>query len=371
MPKWEFYLSDLSGNVLGELTNAKSRSVTLGLNQMPTASFTLPVMHPMSPYLSNDDWDGLLKCYRVSSGGSRSLQFHGPVITSNEIGDASGPPSISVTASSPLWRLGFRTLGTSPTGWSKGDATTTFDLTEIAFQILADANAEGYTGIQAGTRTTTEQGAAGTYYIKPALQALAEISTGLNSFDFEVVPTEPTNVGQAWPQIGTFNALSVIGVNRPDSIFEFGTTKANVTSYTRQLDRTNLLTRAYINQPAATDHSGVLASSDAAAESVRGVFSGLVDDGGTTWNVLRQAIADENVMVRHKARQLVTILPYVNAKPEPLVDYFIGDFVRFRIYVSNLPRLDASLRVWGITFGIDDNGNETPTLTVQQPTTTL
>lgn len=367
VPRWEFHLTDLLGEELGELTDVNTRAVVLPLNQLPTASFKIPVMHPLSPYLSDPTWDGLVKAYRTSSAGVRTLAFHGPVVSTEEVGDSSGPPMIAVSASSAMWRLNYRLLGTSSAGWTKGNASTTFDLTQIVESALDDSNASGYTGIEFGGASTTEQGAAGTYYMKPTLQAIAEISVGINAFDFEVAPCEPTPVAhQFWPQIGTLNAVALIGTNRPDAIFEFGTTKANVTSYNRQLDRTNLLNQAWINQPSATDHSGILASNDATSIATRGLFEGLVDDGGTTWDVLRQAIADQNVAVRKQARQLVSFVPFLNASPEPLVDYIVGDVIRLRLIVNGVTRIDGTLRVWGISFAIDDNGNETPTLTTIQ-----
>jgi hypothetical protein len=367
VPQWQFILTDLSGNILGEITNANTRVVTLPLNQLPTCTFKIPVLHPLSPYLSDPTWDGLVKAYRTSQAGVRSLAFIGPVVTTQEVGDNTGPPMIAVSASSAMWRLSFRLLGTTATGWTMGNATTTYDLTAIVTQMLSDSNTAGYTGIERGTTATTSNGAAGTYWMKPTLDAIAEMSVGLNAFDFEVAPVEPTNVGKAWPQIGTLNTPALIGSTKSNAIFEFGTGKANVISYGRQLDRSNFLNTGYINQPAVSDHSGILSDTDAVSVAQRGVFQGLVDDGGTQWDVLRQQIVNMNVNIRTQARQVISFAPHQNAIPEPLVDYIVGDTVRCRIFVQNIQRLDADMRIWGITFNIDDLGNESPVLALIQP----
>lgn len=367
VPHWDFELTDLNGTVLGEITNASNRQVVLPLNQLPTCSFKIPVRHYLSPYLSDDTWDGLVKAYRTGQSGGRVLRFIGPVVSSNEVGDDSGPPQISVAAASAMWRLNYRLLGTTSTGWAKGNATTTFELTVIAQQMLTDSNSAGYTGIENGASTTTSQGSAGVYYMQPMLTALATLSVGLNAFDFEVAPTEPTNVSKPWPQIGVLNTVPLLGTTKPDAIFEFGTSKANVVSYTRQIDRANMMTKGYINQPAVSDHTQILISEDASSEALRGVFEGVCDDGGTTWDVLRQQIVDMNVAIRKKARLVVNFKPHMNATPEPLVDYIVGDQIRARLFIDRIQRLDAMMRIWGITFDIDNNGNETPTLQLLQP----
>lgn len=362
VPKWLFVLTDLQGNQLGELTNASSKQVVLPLNRMPTASFQVLTSNSLSKYLLDPTWDGLVKAYRNST-----LRFIGPVVSTSEQFDSSSGQTISVNAASPIWRLGYRMLGNTSVGWSLGNATTPYDLGFIAGQMIAAGNAAGYTGIDLGTITASSSGSAGTYWFKDVLTAIGEIATGLNSFDFEVAPTEPTNVGQAWPRIGIFNASNLIGTTKSEAIFEYGSTNANVVQYGRSIDRSTLCNKAYIQQPAAADHSGILTSADATSQALRGLFEALVDDGGTQWDTLRQALADENVLVRKQARQVVTFTPATNASPSPFTDYIVGDQIRARITVNSLNILDAMLRVWGITFNEDQNGNETVSLELIQP----
>jgi hypothetical protein len=140
-----------------------------------------------------------------------------------------------------------------------------------------------------------------------------------------------------------------------------------VTSYGRQIDRSQLCNFGWIEQPAVSDYSGILTSQDAASQAARGVYMALIDNGGVEWDVLRQALADANVAIRKQARQVVTFTPKPNATPSPLDDYIVGDQVRARIVVNGVSWLDAMMRVWGITFALDNQGNETPTLELIHP----
>jgi hypothetical protein len=89
------------------------------------------------------------------------------------------------------------------------------------------------------------------------------------------------------------------------------------------------------------------------------------------------AIAKEQLVLRKKYKQTLTVNPAPERSPEPFVDYFIGD--RVPIYVSNnarqslppdylpppapqpnpLPSVYVWQRIYGIPVSIDDNGTET------------
>ena len=362
VPTWKFVVTDLQGNSVGEVLNASQRQVVLPLNRVPTASFQIPIQNSLAGLFLDPTSDYLLKCYR-----NNTLRFNGPIVSTAEAFDSGSGQIVAVNAAGPLWRLGFRLLGTTSAGWSLGNAGTTYDLGFIAQQILAAANAAGYTGIQSGSNTPSSNGAAGTYFFQDALTAIANLSIGESAFDYEVVPTEPTNVAQAFPQIGTFNTTNLIGTQKPNAVFEYGTTSANVTTYSRQIDRTNLCTKGYIQQPATSDYSGVLTAVNATAEAYRGRYEALIDDGGVEWDVLRQKLVNYAVTIRSIPRQVVQFTPAVNASPSPLDDYIVGDQVRCRINVSGVNTLDAYLRVWGITFDVDNEGNEQPTLELIAP----
>lgn len=358
-------LTDLAGTVLGEITNATARQVVLPLNRVPTAAFQVNADHYLAPYLQDDTWDGLVKCYR-----DNTLRFIGPVVSSNEAFDGNSQ-TIQVAAASPLWRLTYRLLGTSTAGYHIGDASTTFDLGTIAQQMLTDANAAGYTGISSGTTVASTNGSVGTWFYKDMLSSLAEIATANGAFDWEVAPTEPTNVGQAWPRIGLLNCVPLLGTSKPNAIFEYGTdaNPANVVAYSRQIDRSQMCNSGFIQQPARADYGGVLTSTDATSIATRGLFQAMIDDNGVQWDILRQALADLNVAIRKKARSVLAFTPATNANVQPFNDYIVGDQVRVRLINPHLGNtiIDGMLRVWGITFAIDDQENEDVQLELIKP----
>lgn len=365
---WQFLVTDYSGIVLGEVTQADERVVALPLNRVPTATFKVPLRHNLASALL--DTDTLLLGYRDGV-----LRFCGPVMSAEESGDALNQ-SIVVSAAGGAVLLGHRMIGRSKTGWSMGTASTLYDKCLIAKTAIDTINSTGgpepgyYSGITTNTIGTSSSSSVGPYWYKPVLEIIAEMSSSFNGFDWEVAPTVPTDVGQPVKQIGLFNCSNLIGTTRPDAIFEYGTTAANVAEYKRQVSRDKLLTRGYILAPGwpTGTSQDALASSDGPAITARGWWEDVVADGGVTWDTLRQQLVDEHVAVRKQARQIVTFSPAANAKPAPFTDYIVGDQVRARCIVEGATRFDAMFRVWGITFNIDKNGNEKVDLELIEPT---
>lgn len=361
VPVWEFLLTDLSGNTLGELTNADTRQVNLPLNRVPTATCRIPTTHYLAPYVTDPAFDCLVKCYR-----NGTLVFIGPVVSGQEASDGKSS-SIVITASSPLWRLNYRLLGVSSAGTAYGTQAVPVNLGAMVTFALATANTQGYTGISDGTYAVTSTGAVGTYFFKPVLEAITEIGTSATGYDFEAAPMEPTNIGQPWPQIAAMNASDLIGTVKPGVVFEYGTGVANVIAYSNAVTRDGMLNSGYMEQPAAASHAGIIGTFDAPSITARGAFHGLVDNGGAEWDILRNALLNQNIAVRKNPRQIVSFTPAPNTVPRPLIEYIVGDTVRARIMHNSVMRLDKMMRVYGIQFDIDKQSNESPTLTLIAP----
>lgn len=359
---WKFILTDNQGVVLGEILNATNRQVVLPLKSIPTVKFTVDVSNPFSALFTQPTWDGMVKAYR-----NNALQFVGPVVAGQEQGSSQGA-SVAVNAAGPFWRLNFRALGRPSvsggtiTPFAIGNSVTTFDLGSIAQSILTEANTQGYTGIDNGSLTASSSGACGPYVLQPAGDAIINLSVGVNSFEFVVTPREPTNVSQVLPSIGTFVVAPLISTVRSNIIFEYGAGAANVLSYSNGVDRSKRLNRGYMLQPAVTDNSDVLMSENTASQAAIGVYAGAVDSGGVEWDVYRQVLLDAHVSIRKFSQQILSFVPSPNAVWQPLVDYQVGDQVRCRVTQNGQFCFDAMFRVWGITFDIDQNGLESPTL---------
>jgi hypothetical protein len=366
---WEFVLTDLAGVVIGQIQNADSRKVTLPHLRVPTASFTIPLWHTHATTVM--DSDCLLRCYRTDAlTGTRTLAFNGPVITAEESGEAG--QTIAVTAAGPYWRLARRHIGTTVAGISWGVGAPV-DLGLIAHNILDTVNGADFTGIDKGTRTGTSTGLYGPVWLKPASEAIAELSAGVSSFEMEVTPVEPVASGGVggWPRIGLMNIAPTIGTTRPDAIFEYGDGSRNVVSYNRKVDREGMANRVYIGVQGWPDtpEGGelLLSSNDATSQTNRGLLEAVANDNGVISGALRQQIADFHILYRKNPRQQITFKPAPNAYPAPFTHYKVGDTVRARAVVRDNVRFDALFRVWGLSFEIDSTGNEDTSLELVIP----
>jgi hypothetical protein len=381
---WQFVLTDLQGVVQGEVTNADERKISLPHLRIPSASFKLPLYHNLADTLLTTDT--LLKCYRTDNNTQqRNLAFHGPVVSVEEQSGGDTGPSLAVTAAGPFWRVTKRLIPGSmgKTGVSYGSSASPIDLGLIAQGIMADVNAvpNGYTGVSASTidgaqYTASSNGAAGPWFQKNAAEAIAEIAAGLSSFEFRVRPIEPAASAFTFPTIGLMDIAPTLGSTKSDAIFEYGTGKANVGSYSRQVTRDSILTRAWISvngwpDGLPKDSGGTplydLFSRDSDQIAGRGLFEEVVPDAGVTDTGLRTKIADFHLLIRKNPRQSVTFAPVVNARPAPFVDYDVGDTVRARAVVRGTTRIDALFRIWGVSFTVDKNGNENVELELVMP----
>lgn len=370
---WQFLVTDLSGTPLGEASYATNRTVTLPHMRIPSASFSIPMWDPLGDILLTNDC--LLRCYRTDpTFGAKQLAFHGPVVTTEEAADGNSN-TIAVTAAGVLWRLGKRIVPASVTvgGASYGTDISPMDLGLAAHTMLADVNGPSYTGIEVGTRTAVSSGVITLDRLVDAATALGKLHAGLNSFEFEVVPIEPAASGGTggWPKIGTMNIKPVIGVTRDDAVFEYGTPRANIASYTRSIGRDNLMNQGIISVSGWPNGSGAktpITRNDPTSITARGLFEDVVPDNGVVDDTLRTSVADFHVKYRKDPRQIIAFRLAVNATPSPLTDFFVGDTVRARATVNNVVRFDGLFRVWGMTFTIDDNGNETTELELVTPT---
>lgn len=369
---WSFVATDLNGVVLGEFTNAFERKVVLPHMRVPTANFKIPIEHWLVPRLLTQDL--LLKCYRFDpASGTNDLIFFGPIVTIEESGDAESQ-TVACSAVGPYWRLSKRLVGLTAAGFSSGVPLGDVDLGQIAFNILAECNNLSYTGIAQGSLGLTQNGGVGPWWFKKAADGIAEISAGLNSFEFLVRPTEITasaagTDGTTWPRIAIMDIAPTIGSNRPNAIFEYGTPRGNVASYTHTVDSSDRMTVGIISVQGWPD-----APLDGASPLTAGLFDGLVgrfedvvDDAGVSNDTLRGALLNYAMSVRAAPRQVAVFTLATNARPQPFVDYAPGDTVRGRALVRGSVRFDASFRIWGITVSIDSNGNEDTELELVMP----
>lgn len=158
-------------------------------------------------------------------------------------------------------------------------------------------------------------------------------------------------------------------------IFEYGSKRGNVASYTFNVDRQQIANRVFVprvgfpepGRTGTTAHIIVNAAVSQAAMAAQ--YDAWVDPGEIQLTAQRQALADFHLNIRSGSRRVVTFTPIVNAEIQPWIDYDVGDFVRFRALEDDTLRLDVTVRIYGITANIDNSGNESITLTTSEEAT--
>jgi hypothetical protein len=371
---WRFVLATLGGVNLGELRQATSRHVDLVHRGLDAGSFVVPLNHPLADVLSTGD--ALVKAYLETSDGVKRLRVCGPIITVEENGDEQGNGTLAVTFGSVYWRMAFRLIGKSNTGYSDGTAVAQKDIGSMAAALITRVqqpegttfDAGGDAGIRIGGLSAVRNGWIGPWYYKPVNEAISEMANVLDGFDFDVLPTEPTPDATGL-QLGTFVAAPFLGEARPNVIFEYGAGKKNVSSYRKQLTNEALLNAGY-QLPSGFPESAtesVLTAFDAASIAARGRYEGVVP-GDLIVPEFRQQLVQEHVDIRKQARVVFTFTPTIANGYEIGVDFDVGDIIGARVK-STVPgneeiRFDGSVRCYAASFDIDDAGRAEPALTL-------
>lgn len=369
LPLWTAVLTDLSGAALGEFAGkAFERKLRHAFNaRLKTFSTRIRIDHPLVANVMTGAT--LLKVYEGTT-----LRFVGVQTSGEEVAEGTGA-SITASWADPFVRLQNRLLGKTVNGavlgYTDGTPLAPKDKSVLVQNMLAAANASGYTGIELGTVTNVGVTSFVEYApYKPAAEAIAEIVNNLDGPDIEIVPSEPTVIG-AGLKLATMNIVPVIGTSRPDAVFEYGDGRRNAASYRRALDLSLMLNRAYVLPPSSDPTGAVLSASDATSQSTYGVFEGVVPTELSVAD-LRQKTVNEHVRVRKVPRQQITFSPtrddpaYPGRVPKYGTDFFLGDVIPFRAIdpVSKIVRVNGSLRVYAVDWDIDDNGTGIPSFTL-------
>lgn len=352
--RWQFILTDQAFNPIGELLNIKDRSISLGLNRLDTASFKMRLDNPLSDSLI--ETMGFIKGYR-----NGILRFYGPVVTAEEAG-AGNEFSLAVNAMSAGWFLQHRYVGLSSTGVTYGTAT---DKAAIAKNLIDITNSSGDTHIDTSTPVGSE--ASITYQAGPSKKlydCITELGTGSDAFDWRILPIDNfANGVVTGTKIGSFVAQPLLGALQPEAIFEFGSGRRNIKGYNRAINRETQANRIW-HIPSAGIKLGETppSRSDASSITEYGVIEDVLQTDITD-SLMVNSLLDEHIAIRRWPRQVLSFEPHIDPQgrgtlPEFGADYDVGDFVRARIVHAGITRVDGLVRIWGVTFSIDDNGVE-------------
>lgn len=354
MSDWAIILTDLSFNAIGQVNDATDRQFIFARNTPTQVRFNIRMDNNLSSVVSG------LECY-VKLYRDKELMCFGPMVTVEEKGDSSGG-SFSCTAMSQEWIFSERIIGKSQLGTR---FTTLTDRATIARTLILEADGDDHHHID--TDLDSYSGSTATYTAGPykkLASCIAEQSNLLDGFDWQVIPKEPYSTGGV-TYIGLWTARPLIGVTRPEAIFEYGSNnRSNIDTYTLQSDRSTQANKVYNPGQGAQD---VVSFNDATSIAKWGLMED-VADLALEDQTMRNQLVTEHVNVRKNPRRTVTFIPVpvddTTRVPQFGEDYEIGDTVTARASVHASQRFNGEFRVYGTALTLDDNGVETPQLTL-------
>lgn len=354
-PLWKFYLADLKGVRIAEVTNCKTRKVVTRLNKPSTIEFSMETFNPAMPYLMGQGNQHLL----IQATRADTLVAQCEIAGGSMVGAGA---SIQVSATCTAYeRLRQRYVGKSVAGNTYGG-----DRSAIITTALAEINAEKATGVTMGTTSTTSTISAGPYRYKNFLDLLNELGATISGYDHWI-----TLAAASSGSYGQLNVTALRGAYKPNVVFEYGTGQRNARDWSYKWDTLNRITRGIHLPPSFPDNTALTVIErptvpDAAIEDTEGVGRRVaIIEGDLYDTTLRQNLVDEHVAIRKYPRELFEIQPAIQSEtnqPQPFQDYDVGDQIEGRVLDNGIAYLDAIVRIYGITIELDENGTESVTL---------
>jgi hypothetical protein len=323
---WTFHLADRTDTALGELSSARNKQLSLGLNIPGRCSFTIPMEDTLAQ-------DIAVLSTQIMAYRDGELKWSGPVWSITEELPAS---RMSVTAVGWYEILNRRFLS-ADLSYASTDAGA------IATALLANANATSATGITIGSVESTQLRTR-TYKryqnVGQEIRALAEIEAG---YDLYVDPSTR--------QLNIYAARKTIQTN---TVFQYG---ASVQSVSRQI-----MGETVANKIFAMGTSTVGSATDSASVTQYGLLEAqesLTEVNSTT---IVAAFANAEVAIRSQPRQIINLTPFpwttTNNVPRLFEDYDVGDVVYLDVEYGTMSLQRQAIRVFGVEISINENGNE-------------
>lgn len=378
--KWQFILTDTEFKPVGEVLNAAERSVTLGINRIDAASFTIRLDNFLADPLRF--LSGYLKVYR-----NGTLLFFGPLMTAEEAVDDQGA-HVTINAVGAGWIFSHRLCGKD-----QSIASYTAINRALIIQDIVDIADEDYKGYSVGhpgpsdfrtwgdtyidVHTLTMSASSSVTYTVPAykwiIDVITELSAGTGGFEWRIMPRENWVSGKlSGVKIGNMTIQPLLGA-AANAVFQFGVGQANVASYTRSLTRDGQANRIFhlLNSGPSEPDGAAPPRTQTSITSATLSSWGIMEDiaqADLTDRTMRQQLVDAHGLVRQTPRTTLVFTPSANygdgRQPEFGVDYNVGDTVTAQARYNNIDRFVARLRVWGIQFNVNEFGVETPVLTL-------
>lgn len=338
--------------IISEINNAKSTAVTLAMSKPSTVSFDIRMDNAAAQYMEQgQNWVGAWR--------DGVPYVYGPIINVEESGDASGG-RLGVTVMDPSWFFKKRVIGKSGDGRllvgpeNRGTITATlWNDTDFEVPTYLDFDGLDFTG---GSITDYNPGS---YRLMESI--LTELHEGLDGFDWMMFANQPGTV-----DVAQWAAYDVYGSVATEAIFEYSDDGQgainNVQSYKRIVNRDQQATRVWVVQRTSGHQVNVNYALDNPSINAWGLLEDVIETDITD-DGMRQDLADEHVRIRKNPKVTYEFTPSVNPEDSTRVprygtEYSVGDTVRFRVKQGTRNRFDVAVRVWSVTFNIEDNGVE-------------
>jgi hypothetical protein len=253
---YRYVLVDGEGARIGELATATGRSLQRKHNGIDTASVSVALTDPLTPYLLRSMDEYRLQVWRHVEGMYPELVFYGPVVDAETVfGPASGV--VQINAASPVWLLTHRyafkqTVNGLPVGTKYIEAPR-HSIAMQALSNIVNTSGDGFpVSFYADAMDTGKVGTAKNPYDagwRNAAELLTEMSagplnnagTGGDGFDFYFRP-EPS----AGASYGGVYLVARRGERRPYVVFETGIGTTNTATEARQaITRSGLANAVY------------------------------------------------------------------------------------------------------------------------------
>lgn len=381
VPQWKFILvnsKDLSE--IGELHQARGKSLNLALNTPGSASFTYSFEGNLAADIQVIS-TGIM-AYRRGSSDTYKLVWSGYI---NEINEDVNGGTMSVSAVGWFERLNKRIARQKVVYKSQYDYNiivgSGFSIPSggVASGIMHIANktatASGYT-IASGTVPVVSGSNPNTpTWLNPGAYSAGMRSGTAASQDLSI--EQDSSFGEAImtlvnqengcdvyvdPATRALNVYGKKGSVKSEVYFGYNWGPENIKEFSRSTT-TNEIANYLVGR--ATGVTAVSVNTDSASLNAFGLFEDHLDITLKTANInVLQFYTAAEYLFRSDPRTTPTysVSPYPytigSSVPEPFTDYDIGDIVKFRAIREPRVNVNGSFRIFGLSISVTDDGNE-------------
>lgn len=349
--RWQFIARPWYGGPARELTQAKTRRMTVKLQDPSDVSFSINGRHPESAFLQELVTD-IHVLFNPDPGVPVQRLFRGRVGNTTRVGDEN-----ATTKTVPV--VDYRAILNERRLWSWNTLDYSgLDQADIIWALIAQTqgNIGGDLGISKGWTGTTPTGiirADQLYEVHESIgERIKKLAQTVDGFDWDVLPTSDSALSLQvyYPERGT---------NRGEVLLWGG----NVTTYNREV-----VVADYRNAISQSGAEG-LVTREVEATDLATRLEGRWDGSFGDTNLLTQQQIDERATWQASESQVIQPTYTLKLKPgwwRGRDHIWVGDYGRVVIQDADL-QVDDVLKVFEMTIDINDGGSETVHLTVGGP----